>query len=334
MIELTLLFFSYVSFLATGLIRMPTTKVSEGAILNKWFHNRMIRRNQNVLMAVTGSTGSGKSYLCIRMAELWYRFFFKIPFDVSVHVCFSIGQVMKLLASKKLKRGSIIILEEAGANFGSLDFQNRVSKLFNYVLQSFRSMNLLLIMNLPYLSMLNKSARLLIHARMVTSGIDYQEKKSTSKAYFRQVNQSSGKIYDKFLRIKLTSPQSPKGKTVVVKKFQYSLPSPELIDVYEQKKLQFVTSLNDSFVKELEEIDKENNMKSARKDLTPRQQDIYEQILEGRRAEDIAKDLGCTPQNVYESLKHVKKKGYDWKKTAKSLRKASSQALKHEEGTV
>ena len=32
-------------------------KVKEGEILNKWFHNRMIRRNQNILNATTGSPG-------------------------------------------------------------------------------------------------------------------------------------------------------------------------------------------------------------------------------------------------------------------------------------
>lgn len=304
------------------------TKVAEGEILNKWFYNRMIRRNQNVLIATTGGTGSGKSYYDLAVANSWTWFYFKKSFNVSMYVCFSIGEVMKLLSSGKLRRGDIIILEEAGANFGSLDFQNRVSKLFNYVLQSFRSMNLCLIMNLPVLSMLNKSARLLIHAHLVTSGIDYQTKKSTCKAYFRQINQQSGKIYDKFLRVKIN------GRTTVVKKLEYSLPPPELIQAYEAKKLKFVTELNEGFARELDELDKVNLRKLSRTNLTEKQQETYDLILDGMTPLEISKSLGIDDRSVYNRLARIEKRGYDWKKTVKSLKKRDSDSRKPVEEAV
>ena len=63
-------------------------------------------------------------------------------------------------------------------------------------------MNIGIFFNLPYLTMLNKSARTLIHVHFQTVSIDYRNKVAKSKGFFRQVNQTSGKIYNKFLRIK------------------------------------------------------------------------------------------------------------------------------------
>jgi len=84
---------------------------------------------------------------------------------------------MKLLSGGELRKGEIIIFEEAGVNMGSLDFQNKVSRMFNYVLQSFRSMNIGILFNLPYLTMLNKQARMLLHFSMESAGVDPKQKK-------------------------------------------------------------------------------------------------------------------------------------------------------------
>ena len=68
---------------------------------------------------------------------------------------------MKRLSDKdpktKLRKGELLIFEEAGANMGSLDFQNKVSKVFSYVLQSFRSLNIGILFNLPVEGSLSKS---------------------------------------------------------------------------------------------------------------------------------------------------------------------------------
>jgi len=125
--------------------------LKEGVFLNKWFDNR-ISSNKNVLLSITGSTGSGKTYSCLNAGESWYAYKFNEDFPID-NVCFGLSILVKrindLHKSGKLRKGDLFILEEAGANFGNLDFQNKLSKMFNYILQSFRSMNLIVIMNLP-----------------------------------------------------------------------------------------------------------------------------------------------------------------------------------------
>jgi len=290
-----------------GLIKKETNKFEEGELINKWIHNRMIRSNKNILTATTGPTGSGKSYQDLRKAELWYKFHFNKPFP-SENICFSVSEVMKRLSSKELKKGEIIIFEEAGANLGSLDFQNKVSKLFTYVLQTFRSMNIGLFFNLPYLSMLNKQARLLIHVQFITMGIDANTGVSRCKAYFRQVNQDSGKVYTKHLRTRIN------GCVVPVKRFEFNLPSPELRRTYENKKLKFVTDLTTDFSKQLDEIEKEAIRKQARSNLTERQLQVYELLCQGLKSSEIAEKLGVSDRAVYYFIQSIKKKGYEVKK--------------------
>ena len=285
-------------------IQTGNEKVPEGLIVNKYFENKLIKKNQNIIFAVTGSTGSGKSYFCLSMVNNWYNYYFKKDFPME-NVCFSIEDIMQLLNSKKLKRGEIIIMEEGGVLMNSLNFQDKISKLFTFVLQSFRSMNIGLIINLPVLTMLNKSARLLLHAHFTTAGINYQEKTNKCKPYFHQLNQTSGKSYWKFLHIKHD------GSAVKVKKISYSLCSDDLIKKYEAKKFKFVADLNESFVKTLEERKSKENLKMQRNNLTEVESGVFNLLNKDYSVKEIAEITEVSLVSIYETIKRIEKKGYE-----------------------
>ncbi|MDD3772705.1 MAG: hypothetical protein PHC38_08630, partial [Weeksellaceae bacterium] len=160
---------------------------SEGEIFNKWLYSRLIKNNKNVLSAELGPTGSGKSYRDLRKAELWYEFYFHEKFPAERNICFGVDQVMKRLSDEDLRRGDIIVVEEAGVNLGSREWQSKFSRMFNYVLQSFRSMNIAIFFNLPYLSMLDKQARHLLHYYAESVAIDPINKLNKCKPFFVQI---------------------------------------------------------------------------------------------------------------------------------------------------
>ena len=67
-----------------------------------------IRNNKNFLGFLSGPTGSGKSYCCLRIAE-------EVDPDFTLErVVFNGIDLMNLVNSGKLKKGSVIIFEEAG----------------------------------------------------------------------------------------------------------------------------------------------------------------------------------------------------------------------------
>lgn len=210
--------------------------LEEGEIFFKWLGDRLLKKNKNVITAELGPTGSGKSYRDLRKAELWYKLHFKEDFPTE-NICFGVKAVMNLLNSKKLRTGEVIIFEEAGVNLGSRDFQTKISKMFNYVLQSFRSMNLALFMNLPYLSMLDSQARHLLHYYSESVSINKSEKTNTCKPFFVQIAQGTGKVYRKYPKVRTAGGMSK------VKRFKWGMPSEYLVKAYEKKKQDFLDNL-------------------------------------------------------------------------------------------
>lgn len=287
--------------------RLIQSSYGEGEIFNRWMHSRLIENNKNVLSAELGGTGSGKSYRDLRKAELWYKYHFNEPFP-SENICFSIPEVVNLLKGGNLRKGEIIIFEEAGTSLGSLDFATKLSKMFTYVLQSFRSMNIAIFMNLPYLSMLNKQARMLLHFSSESDGINFSDKKNVCKPKFHQVSQSTGKIYQKYLRVK-----NKKGKMVRVKRFSYSMPSEYLIDAYEERKRDFLFNLTTEFsnkmaeqdIKDGKTVDNEHLIKL----LTEKQLEAYNLYWKHQNLHDISKILGISQAAISQRLQKAKRLG-------------------------
>ena len=285
----------------------------EGEILNKWIYSRMIKNNKNILTATTGPTGSGKSYQDLRKAELWYKYYFKTDFPLD-NICFSVEDIIDRISSGELKKGEILIFEEAGANLGSLDFQNKLSKMFTYVLQTFRSLNVGIFFNLPYLSMMNKQARMLIHAHFVTSGIDSETSIAKCRAYFIQINQGTGKVYNKNLRVKKN------GIAVPVKSLSYRMPSNNIIEAYEKKKYDFILTLTKDFKKQIQEIkDNKKQKKNRVQGLTRTQSEVYGYLDDGMTGTEISEEMGTTPQNIYAICRKIKDRGIKLPKEIKEM---------------
>jgi DNA-binding CsgD family transcriptional regulator len=282
------------------------TLFEEGEVYYKWEEGR-IRNNKNVITVTTGTTGSGKSMMDLRRAELTYRKRFKEEFPVDKNCCFSIAELMRRISSGDLRKGEILILEEAGFNAGSQDWQSKTTKMFNYLLQTFRSMNVCLYMNLPVLSMLAKQARQLVHMHLETTGIDFEREQCRIKALAHQLNQQTGKSYWKFLRVKY------KGKVKAIERMSFSLPDEKLRNKYEAKKSKFLYDMTSEFAEELEAKERAKLQKIERDGLTDKQRIVLNYLLEGKSRKEIAKLREVSVQAIGDTVKALKKKGYETK---------------------
>lgn len=256
--------------------------INKGDLLNRWFKHRF-KRNKNVLIAITGSTGSGKSWVTHAILNKWYQQRFNKDFPVETHTCFSINELVTMLSKGKLRKGEFLILEEAGTSLNALDYRDKVSKLFTFILQSFRSMNIGIIFNLPILTFLNKSSRLLIHAHFITAGIDFKKELTYIKPLFHQLNQEMGKSYWKYLRVQIN------GSVTIIERLTYEKPPIDLLKEYEKKKFRFVARLTKSFAAELEHDYREERYKYVRKELSPRAKRIYAWRSDGLTFKQCAK---------------------------------------------
>ena len=234
------------------LFKVQSSKLKEGEFINSWFRRRLLDKNQNVLKAITGGTGSGKSYYALSEIHTYYKQELGKPFPVE-NIVFSPLQLIQRLKYFETNNmtGEILLCDEWGINNSSHDWQSSTQKVLGYIMQSFRSMNVGLVFTLPVLTMLNKSTRLLLHAHFITAGIDYETKMCTVKPLFHQLNQTTGKSFWKYPKIILD------GMRRKIKRLSVGLAPKELLEVYELKKARFVSKqLDDAEMRLLEEEEK------------------------------------------------------------------------------
>lgn len=289
---------------------MEQVTLEEGIVFNRWMYNRLIKKNQNVLGCDTGPTGSGKSYRQLRMMELWYKYYFDEP--VPEHaINFEPYEVIQLIASDKLRRGDLIMFEEAGVGLNNLDFAKRHSKMMNYVLQTFRFKNYGMFFNLPYVTLLNKTARMLMHFNFESASIDRNTKINYCKPKFIQINQSTGKVYTKY-------PVTKVGKRYVkVKRLGYSMPSPYLVEMYERKKKEFFDNMTNNMVFDIEQLKAQEKKQYSRNELKPHEIEMYNYLLEGHSQRETAQKFGKDESNFSKWVQRIKYKGYDINKDKK-----------------
>lgn len=260
-----------------------------------------IERNKNFIACITGQTGSGKSWSALRLAE-------SLDPDFNIdNVCFTAKQFMALINNKvkPLHKGSNLIFDELQVTMGHLDYQSLQAKLLNYILQTFRHRCFVLWVTSPHFNFINASARKLFHSRMETVSINPNKKQVSLKPLLLQVNQDTGDVYRKYLRV------WTKGQGITpLKMIRLSMPSKELIQAYEQKKNEFTQELNQSIARDLQRLeDKENKPKP----LTERQEGVVMDLIQGLTVPQIAKKTGLIEQVIYEHMKLIKKKGIEIK---------------------
>lgn len=268
---------------------------------------KRVYNNKNFLGVITGPTGSGKSYAMLRLMEILNPD--KTPEEIIKNVAFDAQEYMARINSGELKAGDVLSWDESGVSLSSRNWQSLANKSINYLLQTYRNMNLIGMFNLPYFSFLDSQSRKLMHSLCNTVAIDRNTNRVMMKPFVLQVSQHSGKIYNPFLKIKT------KNGYLKVKEIGVGLPSPELIKLYEAKKKKFTIKLNQSIDKMLDTTRKKEE--KLINNLTNVERDCIEDIEQGLSAEESGKKRGRDANNVRAAIRRAKFKGYIVKKPEK-----------------
>ena len=275
----------------------------------RWAHHRVINKNQNNLITIVGATGSGKTYFGLSFAEKLANKN-KVDFNIT-HVVFSLPDLMSLINSEKLKRGSVVLFDEPQISISNRDFQSKANKVFNYLLSTFRHLNYTLLFCTPYEDLLDKSTRKLFHAKLLMQSINIKNKTSTVRPYLIEYNSKLGKFYEKFLRVKY----KPKGCNIYMmkplKRWTLPIASSELLVQYEKKKRAFTKELNIEIESKLQSFNKDGKKGvKARRDLTDRQKEVLINVFEIGDKKQAADKLSITVRYIDKILVAVKRKGW------------------------
>lgn len=203
-----------------------------------------VERNQNAIVFIVGSTGSGKSYASLKLGEI-----LDPNFSLD-NVCFSFEAVLERIESKKLKPGAVVIFEEVGINIDARNWYDKVNKNMAYVLESFRTDRLIFIMNVPDQTFADKKARKLAHTIIEMSHVDYVHKQGVAKVKWIQNNPLSGKTYYKPTRGVIND------NYCMIRSTRFPKPSTRLCNRYEKKRAEFLKQVKENAKEAMEEKEK------------------------------------------------------------------------------
>jgi len=257
----------------------------------QYIHRRILS-NKNFLGAIIGPTGSGKSYAALSLMEILGR-------SNLDNVCLTAKDFLKRIDCGELKKGDVLIWDEAGIDLNAREWQSVSNRVIHNILQTFRSMNLIVFFTVPYFSFIDIGARKLLHSKIHTQRVNIRDKTCILKPFLLQVNQDTGKIYRKYLRVR-----GQAGGLTPVERMCLPIPKDEIRIPYEIKKKKFQEELNKKMIDKLEKHDKKNNPKL--KPLTMIQATCFHMEERGASIPQIAQLLAKSPETVRQSLKEAK----------------------------
>lgn len=177
--------------------------VQIGANKSPYFFNEIQnRRNKNKsnIILITGSPGEGKTYCGIRLAEI-----FDPHFDPELQIIFTRPQLLHVIGEKSpLKRGQIIVIDEAHYGLGSRRWMESVQKDLMDALASVRSRGFIIIIVSLHIDMLDKIVR-----KYVLSFMIHMEDRGEGVVYRLYTPRFAKELYKNRLgKIRLMLPQA------------------------------------------------------------------------------------------------------------------------------
>ncbi len=255
-----------------------------------------IRQNKNFIGFISGQTGSGKSWTSLSIAE-------QLDTDFDIDQCVFTGlELMKLIDSGTLKKGSVIVFEEGGVEMSNKNWQSVTNKMLNYLMQTFRHRNFILIMNSPFIDFVDASTRKLFHAEFRTIGINQKTCECRLKPSLIDYNSRTQKFY--YPRLKVITSEG----SLPITYWRVCKPSDNLLVNYEEKKRKFTDELNKRIYSELQNVQEKGSVKE--KPLTDVQEEVLKLIDKGMNTEQIGIAQGKSKNSIIESMRLMKKKGY------------------------
>lgn len=277
-------------------IKAKFLKVPENGFFVGYVEKR-IKNNKNFLAAITGPTGSGKTYASLSLAETLD------PNFTVRNVVFTPEEFINLLTYGGLIKGANIVFDEAGVALNNRKWHSAANNLIQFILQTFRHKNYIVWFTAPDFGFIDGASRKLFHCQMETKGINYTLKKCNLKPYMIQVNQRTGAMYYKYLKV-----ITPETGEMKINELTVSKPSEELIKQYEIKKTEFTNKLNKEVHDKLN--DKGERPEEELAELTEKQRTILELYETGLTPKEMVNQLGISQRTIYDHTRLIRKKGY------------------------
>lgn len=218
------------------------------------------KKNRNAIIIVEGPPGTGKSYWCLKMAQYLDPGFFDRPNlkaeDLEARILFRPADFPKVLSTKKLYKGAVIIIEEGGVQADHRKWFTFNNMVFNYIFQIFRYMNLIVIMNVPVIHYVDSDVQKLFQFHVQTIGV--AGGMNRVKIMRQQYSSTMKKIYRHHLRYKIN------GQWIKFYLWDFPRATARLCHEYEKMHRKFKAGLIEQMSQEMTLLDKKEAIQRNR----------------------------------------------------------------------
>jgi hypothetical protein len=189
--------------------------------------NQIARQMKNGIgqnLMITGSMGSGKSWASLKIAE-------KVVEQTGgnfthEHIVSSLEDFMQMYNDKnKCPPGSVLIFEEVGINVNSKKAMTKLNIAFADVFQTSRYKELLILLNAPAVSFLDKTPRSLLHWWFQTDKLHKSEGFCEIRPHMVELDQIRGELLFPYPRLR-------DGQRIT--RLEVNAPSKDLREKYEK----------------------------------------------------------------------------------------------------
>ena len=227
--------------------------------------NRVNNQNRNFICIVVGPTGSGKSYACLSFADKLTNSTFNIK-----NVCFGTREFIDRVSSPQIKKGSVLIFEESGISMDNRNFYTSINKALSYVFEVFRTDNIVLFLNVPNITFVDKKIRELCHAVIEMKRVDYKKEISYGSMKLTKNSGLGGKTYHIHLR-------STKAGRLKITNWRFPKPNKRIIKQYEAKRLEYKIKIKSEAISAINKTEQEEeNLKKKHMKI----EDYYNVLIE------------------------------------------------------
>jgi hypothetical protein len=239
-------------------------------------------RGENYVGIVTGKTRSGKSMSALRLCM-------EIDPNFTIdNVIFSTREFMELLHSGQLKRGSMILWDEAGVGIATRDWYSTLNKSLNYVLQTWGHQNIGLILTVPDFSMIDSQTRRLVNMHFKTIKLIRSKNMARLKPYLLSP-------MEKAETKKVRPRYDISGKKLDIEYIEIKKPPTKMVNKYLKKKESFTAKLNADVLFDIQQMDRAKQQELTK---TVTDEELIKQAWEELK-DDIFIKGGKRRLNVY-----------------------------------
>lgn len=276
------------------------SKLEESEAIISHIHNRY-RKGLLTVVKVIGLPGMGKSYCCMRLAELISIRIHGENIMKREYIADSLLDIIKILRSTK-KRGMPLVVEEISVLFPSRRHMTQENVAAGKIWDTMRKKGMVVIMNCPLSKDVDKKITALSNIQIETLRVNKRKGICVIKPMRLQANPSTSKIYHH----RLIDKHGMEVHRSFVRK-----PSDKLCEEYEKMKDSFLDELYKSLQsKEEQKAEKTMGLLAGRNipKISVKEQQRYTRYKKGVTPEEQGQMEGISASAIYKSLEKYKAK--------------------------